>query len=302
MQTYLAKAFPTLEKELASEVLRSGGEVLQQWGELFLFRSPSALFLWSQFLAKDPQVHHFQSINDGAQILLQQKKRWCSISSSHHRRAELIQEKVFKYKIPQFGFLRPPERHEWGFWSLIEQNKMILAPVINSPWPLGEIQLATDLQPPSRAYLKLWEAFTCHVQPPQSQERVLELGASPGGWTWVLAQLGCQVTAVDKAPLDPKLSAKPNVTFIKKDAFKLTQQEVQSPLWLMSDLICYPKDLYELILKWKNWGVKNILATIKFQGETDWKMIEEFQKIPSSRLLHLCANKHELTFIHQSEE
>ena len=58
--------------------------------------------------------------------------------------------------------------------------------------------------PPNRAYLKLWEALTLLGRRPGPGELCLDLGASPGGWTWVLAKLGARVIAVDKAPLDPR--------------------------------------------------------------------------------------------------
>ncbi len=66
--------------------------------------------------------------------------------------------------------------------------------------------------PPSRAYLKLWEALVRFGRWPAPGDRCLDLGASPGGWTWVLAKLGANVTAVDKAPLAPAVAAMPGVT------------------------------------------------------------------------------------------
>ena len=36
------------------------------------------------------------------------------------------------------------------------------------------------------------------------------------------------------------------------------------------------------------------------QGETDWNIIAEFEKIPGSRVVHLNYNKHELTFMYHS--
>lgn len=45
----------------------------------------------------------------------------------------------------------------------------------------------------------------------------LELGASPGGMTSELLSRGYRVTAVDRAPLDPRLNKEKNLTFIKSD-------------------------------------------------------------------------------------
>jgi integrase len=46
---------------------------------------------------------------------------------------------------------------------------------------------------PSRAYLKLWELFTLIGEHPRPGELCLDLGSSPGGWTWVLQRLGARV-------------------------------------------------------------------------------------------------------------
>ena len=45
----------------------------------------------------------------------------------------------------------------------------------------------------------------------------LELGASPGGMTSELLKRGHQVTAIDRAPLDPRLARNPGLTFILDD-------------------------------------------------------------------------------------
>jgi len=75
--------------------------------------------------------------------------------------------------------------------------------------------------PPSRAYLKLQEALTLARRWPQRGDRCLDAGACPGGWTWVLANLGAQVTAVDRSPLEDRIMARPEVNFIKQRRFHI---------------------------------------------------------------------------------
>ena len=151
---------------------------------------------------------------------------------------------------------------------------------------------------PSRAYLKLWEVFTLHGVRPKSGARVLDLGSSPGGWTWVLQQLGCEVTSVDKADLDPRVARLARIKMLRQDAFKVKPQDVGPIDWLFSDLICYPAKLLELVQIWQTGaGIKNFVCTIKFQGSTDFQTMKLFAAIPGSRLVHLCHNKHEVTWI-----
>ena len=133
---------------------------------------------------------------------------------------------------------------------------------------------------------------------PQPGERCLDLGASPGGWTWVLARLGAEVIAIDKAPLEPRIAAMPGVSWRGESAFALEPESVGPVDWLFSDIICYPARLLRLVERWRASGlVKNFVCTIKFQGETDHDSAEAFAAIPGARVLHLHHNKHELTFL-----
>ena len=109
----------------------------------------------------------------------------------------------------------------------------------------------------------------------------------------MLAGLGAGVTAVDKSPLDPAIAAMPGVTWLGESAFGLTPRPVD---WLFSDIICYPERLLGLVQRWMAAGARNIVCTLKFQGETDHATAESFAAIPGSTLFHAAHNKHELTF------
>lgn len=129
------------------------------------------------------------------------------------------------------------------------------------------------------------------------------MGASPGGWTWVLCKLKAKVLAIDKAPIDINLSNlfdlnKDLVEFRKQDIFNLKWEEFLEIDWLFCDVICYPKKLYDFLSETISKGrVKNFVCTIKFQGDTDFEIIKKFESIPNSRLFHLYSNKHELTWV-----
>src|SRR5262249_8932354 len=132
---------------------------------------------------------------------------------------------------------------------------------------------------------------------PAPGERCLDLGASPGGWTWVLAKLGAEVLAIDKAPLDPKVAAMPGVAWRGESAFALEPDSVRPIDWLCSDIACYPVRLLRLVERWRSSGlVRNFVCPLKFQGATDHDTVAAFATIPGAELLHLHHNKHELTF------
>ena len=217
----------------------------------------------------------------------------------NHRRAALVQEKLPHVSAKPIVFPAAAPNAPLGAWTLLAPDRMLAAARCNSPFPNGEVVLIEDkLGPPSRAYLKLWEALVRLRRWPQPGERCLDLGASPGGWTWVLAKLGATVVAIDKAPLDPKVSAMPGVEWRGESAFALDPASVGPVDWLFSDIVCYPARLLRLVERWREAGlVRNFVCTLKFQGETDHDTAEAFAAMPGATVLHLSHNKHELTFL-----
>ena len=121
----------------------------------------------------------------------------------------------------------------------------------------------------------------------------LDLGAAPGGWTWVLATLGATVTAVDKAPLDPAIAGMAGVTQVIDSAFALEPRAVD---WLVCDVIAYPARTLALLERWLP-VARNVVCTVKFQGDTDHETADRIAALPGVRLLHLFQNKHELTVV-----
>jgi len=72
----------------------------------------------------------------------------------------------------------------------------------------------------SRAGAKIAEALhhaALHGEPPEKGSHWLELGASPGGMTLELLNRGHSVTAIDRAPLDPRLADAAGLEFYQQD-------------------------------------------------------------------------------------
>jgi len=187
-----------------------------------------------------------------------------------------------------------------GAFTLLDEGLILGSADCSSPFPNGELRFLEDKEgPPSRAYRKLWEALVMAGARPGLGQRCLDAGASPGGWTWALANLGASVLAVDRAPLEPKIAALPGVEFRKGSAFSLKPEDVGPVDWLFSDVICYPPVLYAWVEKWLASGLaRNYVCTIKMQGSSyDRETTDLFAAIPGSRVLHLWHNKHELTWM-----
>jgi len=285
-----------LEQPLLLELERKGAAVEAWHGRLALSPGPPVDAAWALDVWTAPAEHTAASVKAAADLLRGIQRNWAAYAAGHHRRMALIAERLPPVKARKLRFPEPAPASHLGAWTLLAPDCLLLSPVKTSPFPNGECRFEEDREgPPSRAYLKLWEALTRLGAWPGPGETCLDLGASPGGWTWALARLGADVTAVDKAPLDPRVAAMPEVTTLQESAFGLEPRAVD---WLVCDVIAYPVRLLGLLERWIAAGAaKRIVCTVKFQGDTDLDAQEAFAAIPGGRIMHLFHNKHELTFV-----
>lgn len=250
----------------------------------------------------EPQIVSFQSISEAVRILKQAGKFWYLHPTECVRRSKLIEEQLRKLPNLNSPFPMPSELPSIGGFTLLDQHTLLYSKKRLNPWPDGKCLFIEDkINPPNRAYLKLWEALTYLKRLPAPGDRVLDLGASPGGWSYVMHTLGAHVTSVDKAPLADTVAKLPNIRYLQQSAFALEPKKLdQYYEWILSDVACYPDRAYALIMKWLESGhpFKQLIFTIKLQGKTDFKALEKFQSIPNSRVVNLYYNKHEVTFFY----
>lgn len=293
------------ERELAHELGADadGGlaraERTTTFGRLFLAPGPPKPAAWTANVWYEPRRLAIASIADGAKKLRAIQRNWALYSSRLHRRAALIQARLPHVSAKPLRFPSPQPAAPLGSWTLLDADEILAAAACASPFPNGEVHFVEDKQgPPNRAYLKLWEALTLLGRYPGQGDVCLDLGASPGGWTWALAELEARVVAVDKAPLAPRVAKYPNVEVRRESAFALRPADVGPVEWLFSDVVCYPDRLYRLVAAWLDSGLaRNMVCTLKFQGATDFAASARFAALPGGRLAHLHHNKHELTWM-----
>jgi 23S rRNA (cytidine2498-2'-O)-methyltransferase len=269
---------------------------------------------WHQNIWLEPFRLEFASINEAASSLRGIQRNWAACLHTQFRQGALIAS-----KLPPIS--EKPRPFPWlagnapvGAWALLDAHTMIASARCSSPFPNGAIEFAEDKQgPPGRAYLKLWEALVRMGQWPVEGERCVDAGASPGSWTWALARLGAQVTAVDRAPLEGRVAALPNVAYIRHDAFTLRPEDIGAIDWLFCDAACYPPRLYDWIIKWLASGLcRNFVCTLKMQGTinaaagkgdasntVDFETPRRCAAIPGGTVVHLYHNKHELTWMYR---
>lgn len=269
-------------------------------GDLF-FSAHQKIVCFAQDIWFDPKIVRVESISSTAKLLRQTGRFWYLHPIEQVRRSRLIEAQL--RKIPALSHHFPPESEipEIGAFSLLDQNTLIYSANRLKKWPDGRCMFIEDkINPPNRAYLKLWEALSFLKKYPKSSESALDLGASPGGWTYVMQALGCDVTAIDKALLAPKISKLPRVKFVQQSGFAFDPYQIEAPYdWVLSDIACYPARALELIKRWIASGnARQMIFTIKLQGKTDIPILKEFQAIPNSCIINLYHNKHEATFFY----
>jgi 23S rRNA (cytidine2498-2'-O)-methyltransferase len=286
-------------ENFVAELTHEIAPVARKHGRLLITRGPPRPTAWAQNVWLDPREISVASIADANRQLRAMQRNWVAYAPVLHRRAMLIQQQLPVVSARPLAFGDPPPTAPLGSWTLLDANIVLAALHCTSAFPNGEAHFVEDREgPPSRAYLKLWEALTLAGQRPGPGDACLDLGSSPGGWTWALAQMGARVISVDKAPLAPGAARLPGIEYRSDSAFALDPMSVGPIDWLFSDIVCYPARLLALVERWSAASTcHRFVCTVKFQGETDYATAARFAAIPGSTLHHLFHNKHELTWI-----
>jgi len=165
-------------------------------------------------------------------------------------------------------------------------------------FPGGEVPLATDKQAPSRAFSKLVEAETRMGRRIAARDTCVDLGASPGSWTYVAARRDARVTAVDRSELRADLMQHPRVRFQRGDAFRF--QPAAPVDWLLCDVVARAERSAELLTTWlgERW-CRHFVVTLKVDdsgsSEVLTRLKRELPVLTSELWLsRLTANKKEV--------
>ena len=292
------------EADLEEELRLRGKQVLFRRGRLFGTAEGPFRALWADNIWLEPRWIPVPSISGAAKQLKAVQRNWALFSTTEHRRAHLIEEALPGVSARPLVFGGPAPTAPLGSWTLWSRDMLLASPACSSPFRNGQALFQEDKTgPPNRAYLKLWELFTRVGQRPGPGDLCLDLGSSPGGWTWALAHMGAKVFSVDKAPLAPDIARHPLVEFCNGSAFALEPALAGHVDWLFCDVACYPDRLYSMLWRWLESDVRtNFICTVKFSGPTDFTVMERFTEIANSYAVHLSVNKHELTWFRLVKE
>jgi 23S rRNA (cytidine2498-2'-O)-methyltransferase len=138
----------------------------------------------------------------------------------------------------------------------------------SSPWFMGIPRLKFPPAAPSRSTLKLEEAFHVYLPKEKQSDRLrqgmtaVDLGASPGGWTYQLVSRGIRVIAVDNGPMAPALMQSGLVQHVKADGFSFTPQRPVD--WMVCDIVEQPVRIAKLVGDWmKNGWCRSSIFNLK---------------------------------------
>lgn len=297
--------FLRYEEELESELLLQGRDIIFKNLNYFIVeRHTNPLDvkpIWAQDWLADCRLVPFENKNQAIKTLKNMENLGSYIEThANPKLADALKKEVRELKLKRIHY-EVPSRFDFKYfaWGLLDNNNLIICDHPTSQFPLGWHEFTEDKStPPNRAYLKIWEILCLNYIQLKSSDVAIDLGSSPGGWSWALAQYIDKVYSIDKAPLDKKISAVPNIIYKSEDAFQVKPQNYKDCNWLFSDIICTPQRLLELVKNWHlNSTVKNFVCTIKFKGACDFDILKEFQKYENSRIIHLYQNKNEVTWI-----
>jgi 23S rRNA (cytidine2498-2'-O)-methyltransferase len=175
----------------------------------------------------------------------------------------------------------------------------------SAPWPMGIARLRMPGTAPSRSTLKLAEALAQFVPERDFAPGMsaVDLGASPGGWTWQLVKRGFHVVAVDNGEMDPALMESGQVKHRRLDGFHFQPPEPVD--WMVCDMVESPSRIARLVADWiaKGWCQETIF-NLKLPMKKRWEEVERCRALIGEalggegyylRFKHLYHDREEVT-------
>ena len=165
-----------------------------------------------------------------------------------------------------------------------------IAEVANSaPWPMGIPRLRMPSSSPSRSTLKLAEAMQVFFDEREREKRfapgmtAVDLGASPGGWTWQLVQRHMIVTAVDNGAIDARLLDTGQVKHRREDGFHFRPAEPAD--WMVCDMVESPSRIARLAAQWvaRGWCAATIF-NLKLPMKKRWEELQRCRALIDGEL------------------
>jgi 23S rRNA (cytidine2498-2'-O)-methyltransferase len=124
----------------------------------------------------------------------------------------------------------------------------------------------------------------------------IDLGASPGGWSRVLAARGVRVVAVDNGPIAPEVLETQLVEHRREDAFRFRPDRPVD--WMVCDVIAAPARVAALVAQWvaRRW-CRETVFNLKLPNKDRWREVQRCHGV-IERALASAEGDHALDFKH----
>ncbi len=186
-----------------------------------------------------------------------------------------------------------------AYWSVtLPSDAQVVGDVV-SRFPAGIAPVHDDMRPPSRAYRKLLEAELHLGERIGAADRCVDLGGSPGGWTFIAADRGAHVVSVDRSPLRDDLMEHPRVVFERGDAFRFVPERPVD--WLLCDVAAVPERSLAMLDTWLGARLCRVFCvTLKLKGDDPFAAVRDTRALLMKHrargwVRQLAANKNEVT-------
>ncbi|MBS0372657.1 MAG: 23S rRNA (cytidine(2498)-2'-O)-methyltransferase RlmM [Proteobacteria bacterium] len=200
---------------------------------------------------------------------------------------------LLQKSLDQAGLLRPDTPHLPRLHLFLVGSRQawlgLSQPSESSPWPMGIPRLRMPKEAPSRSTLKLAEAILTLLTPDEQQAtlraglQAVDLGASPGGWSWQLASRGLRVTAIDNGPLAPSALATGLITHQRADGF--TWRPKKPVEWMVCDMVEQPSRIAPLMAEWIASGrCRHTIFNLKLPMKRRQEEVERCRALIDQRL------------------
>ncbi|MBB1088464.1 23S rRNA (cytidine(2498)-2'-O)-methyltransferase RlmM [Lysobacter sp. SG-8] len=169
----------------------------------------------------------------------------------------------------------------------------------SAPWPGGIPRLRMHHEAPSRSALKLEEALAVLMDADERRELLrdgltgADLGAAPGGWTWVMLRKGLHMTAIDNGPLRGHLFDTGRLEHLRADGFRWHPPQ---PLdWMVCDMVEQPRRVAERMATWFHEGwCRQAIFNLKLPMKKRWdetRLCLDLFEAQAGRPLHIRARQ-----------